>query len=45
MGETRSFAQTGTEPLELFVNAVGRSDAAKAAIKSPVPLSKPSAIK
>jgi mannose-6-phosphate isomerase-like protein (cupin superfamily) len=45
MGQTRSFAQTGSEPLEMFVNAVARNNEAKAAIVSPVPLAKPSAIR
>jgi mannose-6-phosphate isomerase-like protein (cupin superfamily) len=37
MGETRSFTQTGSEPLELFVNAVSRDINVKQAIKSPGP--------
>jgi mannose-6-phosphate isomerase-like protein (cupin superfamily) len=35
MGQTRSFTQTGTEPLELFVNAVSRNLDVKNAIKDP----------
>jgi mannose-6-phosphate isomerase-like protein (cupin superfamily) len=36
-GETRSFTQTGGEPMELFVNGVARSEAVKDAIVDPYP--------
>ena len=35
MGQTRSFTQTGSEPLELFVNAVARNIGVKDAITDP----------
>ena len=35
MGQTRSFTQTGSEPLELFVNAVSRNNGVKDAITDP----------
>jgi mannose-6-phosphate isomerase-like protein (cupin superfamily) len=36
-GQNRAFAQTGSEPLELFVNAVARNQAVKDAIVDPYP--------
>jgi mannose-6-phosphate isomerase-like protein (cupin superfamily) len=34
-GQTRAFTQSGTEPLELFLNAVARTQAVKVALRTP----------